>query len=130
MNWFLLAAAALAGVTTCAHFFAGGKGCLRPMLAADYDAVAKRTVHVCWHLVTLDLVMTTAVLTLAGLSPESAGWGGAAAVVSALNVGYGLIFFGFAATAPFPKALAALPQGFALVPMGALGLWGVFGGGL
>ena len=130
MNWVLLGAAALAGLTTGVHFFAGGKGCLGPMLAAEFDTVAKRTMHVCWHAVTLDLTVTTATFAMASLSPESGGWAGAAAVVSALNVGYGLIFFGFAATAPFPKAWSSLPQGFVLAPMGALGLWGVFGGAL
>ena len=78
MNWVLLGAAALAGLTTGVHFFAGGKGCLGPMLAAEFDAVAKRTMHVCWHAVTLDLTVTTATFAMASLSPESGGWAGAA----------------------------------------------------
>ena len=129
MNWFLLAAAALALLTTGVHIFLGGKTCLAPMLAADFDPVAKRTLYVCWHCITLDLSVSTVVLWMAGLEAHS-GWAMAAAVVSTLNLGYALIFTAFAATASFPKPWTQLPQGFALGPIGGLGLWGVFGGAI
>lgn len=59
MNGWLLAAAAVCGLTAAVHVFAGGPSVAKPLLASEMDDEAKYTNYYCWHLVTIVIVVMT-----------------------------------------------------------------------
>lgn len=59
MNGWLLAAAAVCGLTAVVHVFAGGPSVAGPLLASEMDDEAKYTNYYCWHLVTIVIVVMT-----------------------------------------------------------------------
>lgn len=122
--------------TAALHVFAGGKSCAQPMLVADFDRVARQTLHVCWHIVTLHLVLGGAALVWAGLSDSPA----AVAVVRTISTAhllYGVLFLAVAARSAVaspgdrPGAPSEQPMGRAmgwarLRPFVDLGQWIIF----
>lgn len=59
MNYFLHAAAAVAGVTFCVHTFIGGYFVVRPLLAqTKMPNAAKWLCYYCWHVTTVMIAFT------------------------------------------------------------------------
>lgn len=116
MNPFWLAAGALTVVTGLVHLIAGHRAPLLPMLAAPFDEVSKRTMHVVWHLVTIDLVLSAAVLLGAGGWPERVS----AQLPAFVAVQHGLFALAFvviALASRLPRGLWKLPQWTLFVPI-------------
>ncbi len=123
MNGFWLAASAIAAVTALIHLIAGHRAPLGVMLAADFDEVAKRTMHVVWHLVTIDLVISAAVLFAAAAWPArvSTQLPGVVAVQHGL---YAVAFVVIALASRLPRGLLKLPQWILFVPIVGLAVAG------
>jgi hypothetical protein len=66
MNWFVLVAGLVAAGVVVGHFLMGTKLYLAPMLAADFDAVARKVMHAVFHYVSVFLVLAAVVLLAAG----------------------------------------------------------------
>lgn len=125
MNGWWLAAGALAAFTTLVHLIAGHRAPLGVMLDAAFDEVSKRTMHVVWHLVTIDLALSAAALVAAGAWPErvSSQVPGFVAIHHGL---YAVAFVVIALGSRLPRGLWKLPQWTLFVPMTALtaaGYW-------
>lgn len=59
MEYLMWSAAALTGVTTCIHLFAGTKEIMTPILKAEHPVALKAVMMVIWHGVTLILALMT-----------------------------------------------------------------------
>lgn len=66
MNWYLLIAGVLAAFAVVGHFTVGGKKFLKPMLAADFDPIARKTLHFAFHFSSVFLMTSAAVLLIFG----------------------------------------------------------------
>ena len=74
MNYYLTISGILAILSTHGHLTIGSTAFLRPMLAAEFDVVSKRTMHCGFHYVSAFFVLSAlALLGLGlGLLPDSA----------------------------------------------------------
>ena len=121
MNALMLGLGIYAGFVACVHIFAGGKTVLAPTVGATFDGVAKETMRVCWHLVSINLVGFSCALI----------WMGATSTVKPVVTGliaahfllYGLAFIVVALRSPLERALLELPQWVLLTPLGIALLW-------
>ena len=66
MNWYVLIAGLIAAGVVVGHFLMGSKLYLSPMLAAEFDAVAKKTMHAVFHYLSVFLILAAGVLLAAG----------------------------------------------------------------
>jgi hypothetical protein len=123
INWPILAAGFLAGVTALIHIVPGGKEVARPLLASSIDEVVKLTLYACWHLVSAALVLSSLALLASGAGLISAPW--MVAFVSTLWLLFGSVFLVVTLSLPKPRGLFRLPQWTLLLPVGILGLWGL-----
>jgi hypothetical protein len=125
MNVLLSTLGASTLVLTVFHVVAGGRGCLQPMLRARFDPVARATMHVCWHAITVQLVL--AGLLMVGVSLGAWPQAGPVLVgaVSVLHLAYAGLFLAVAATTRLPRAWLYLGQWMVFLPLGLLGLWSV-----
>jgi hypothetical protein len=73
MNWFIIAAGIVGGMTTIGHFLVGSKQFLSPMLESQFDQVPKKVMHSVFHYVSVYLVLSTAALLLAGFGVDLGG---------------------------------------------------------
>lgn len=119
MNCWLLAAGAIAGFTTLIHVFAGQIDPVRPFLKSDLAAIPKATLLVCWHMVSVMLLLSSAALLYAGIN-NTAAWqlpSQGIAIVWAAFVGVFVVvggyFFGI-------RTLIKLPQWTLLLPVAIL----------
>ena len=66
MNWLVTIAGAVAAFMVVGHFVVGTKRFLKPMLAADFDPVARKTMHCVFHYVSAFLILSSVALLLFG----------------------------------------------------------------
>ena len=62
MNWYLIVAGLLAAFTSVGHFIIGSRQFLAPMLDASFDGVARKQMYSVFHYVSVDLVLSAALL--------------------------------------------------------------------
>jgi len=123
MSIALLVVGALSVALTFVHLVAGGRQCARPMLDAEFDQVAKLTLYVCWHYVTVHLLLGGALLLWAGVE-ENASLRAAALVVSASFLAMAAVFLTVAAKSRRSSAWYDLGQWMIFLPMGVAGILG------
>ncbi len=123
MSSLLLFASALTLVTFAAHVFAGGSECVDAMYDSSFDSYPRETVYACWHLTSLHLGLSAAVLLLAGLFPGSEAWLTLARAVAVLFVLYALVFLQVARSSGLPQAFLKLAQWIVFLPLGLLIGW-------
>ena len=123
-TWWLVAGLATAAVWAV-HTFVGQGTVARPLTAAgDLEAVPKWTQFYCWHLVTITLAVMALGFGYAAFAPTAAD---VAATVTALAIAFGL--FGLVLPGRVGQSFATMPQGPLLLPIGLLGLIGMFARG-
>ena len=66
MNWPIFISGLAAVFCTLGHFTVGSKQYLKPMLAAEFDDVAKKVCHCVFHYVSVFLVLSAVSLVLVG----------------------------------------------------------------
>ena len=66
MNWMLIVSGFLAAFATIGHFVMGSKNFLVPMLGADFPEVPKRVMHSVFHYISVNFVLSTLALLVAG----------------------------------------------------------------
>lgn len=110
---------------TVVHMVGGGRSVLRPMLGAQFDPVARATMHVVWHAITAQLLMSGALFVAVSLGAWPEAGPRLVAGVSVLHLVYAALFLAVAATSRLPRAWLALGQWMAFLPLGGLGLWAV-----
>ena len=116
MNYWLLSAGIGTALTALLHIFGGGREVLTPMIQAEFDVVAKRTHHVCWHMVTLDLVLSALALILLGAGAiHSSPW--LSRFIALHFMGYGLLFVTIALATRVPQGLIRLGQWILFIPL-------------
>lgn len=76
MNWFVLAAAIFAAMTTLGHFIVGSKEYLSPMLNSSMEPVPKKVMQAVFHYVSVFLILSTFALFAVALGhvPGDAGY--------------------------------------------------------
>lgn len=125
MNVLLLVLGAFTLMLAVVHLVGGGRACLRPMLGARFDPVARATMHVVWHAITAHLVLAGAVMVGVSLGAWPDGGPLLVGALSVLHLVYAGLFIAVAAISKLPRAWLALGQWMAFLPLGALGLWAV-----
>jgi len=105
MNKLMLGAAALMGLTTAVHLFAGTKDIMTPIMETDLlHPVVRGVAMVVWHMVTLVLALSTLGIAYLSGSQNIA----LSSFVFALMLGFGLIFL--VLNISMFGALFAMPQ--------------------
>lgn len=105
MNYFIAGAAALMGLTSAVHIFAGTGEIMSPIVAADVlDPAIRAIAMVVWHMVSLVLVLSTLAIGYLAVRSNSA----LGSFVVASQFGFALIFLYYNIT-QF-GALFVLPQ--------------------
>ncbi len=69
MNYWILAASAVSGLTFIAHVFGGGPEILVPMLAGDMSPYLKTIWTVVWHAVSVTIFTGTVCLAIEAIKP-------------------------------------------------------------
>lgn len=122
MNVYLLSAAGLSLIIAGIHTFAGSRTDVAPLLRSDMPEPAKSTLFYCWHLVTIVLLVMTALFLWSGLVPEEA-----TPVYIALFLSAAFSIWGFAITRMRKRSpFVELPQGLMFLLLTAVGGWGAF----
>lgn len=126
-SWFVggLGLATLA--VAVLHLVGGGRAVARPMLAANFDPVARETMYVCWHIVTLHLFAGGFALLGAAYVGATDGARVVVQVVSTLDLAYAALFVGVALRARVPRGLVQLGQWMLFLPLGVLGWYASVG---
>ncbi|WAZ26721.1 hypothetical protein STRCI_008345 [Streptomyces cinnabarinus] len=120
MNGWLLTAGIIAAATTLIHATVGGQSVVRPLLGSKMTAEPKRTLHVVWHMVTADLLISSiALLALAFTTQPSTPL---VVFIAAQYLAYALVFLIVTLTADWPRPLLQLPQWMLLLPVAVLTL--------
>jgi len=109
-------------VTATIHIWGGGKAVLAPMKRAPFDPVANRTMEVCWHVISANLVLSGIALLLIATVWESAAVGH---FIAAHFISYAVLFIGIAKVSQIPGAWFKLPQWTLFIPLAGLTWWGV-----
>ncbi|MEV0292573.1 hypothetical protein [Nocardia sp. NPDC050710] len=123
MNGWLLGAGVAAAAVAGVHVIAGHFDPVRPLLASALPDVPKRTLHVVWHWVSVDLVLAALTLIAVALvEPEGTEL---VALLTAVHfAAYTIVFMLIAAALPGPRRLLELPQWMLLAPIAALAFAG------
>jgi len=125
MNALLLLAAAVTAAVSLLHVIAGHRDPVLVLLASELPEVPKRTLHAVWHLVSLQLFLSAAALTVAGLADPT----DARPLLLFLGLqfaGYTAVFLTITLAVDWPRALWRLPQWMLFPPIVvliALGGW-------
>lgn len=70
MNYWILGAALISGLTVLAHIFGGGPEVLAPMLQSELSVYLQTIWTVVWHAISAILIIGTAVLVYGGIKPQ------------------------------------------------------------
>ncbi|OII61343.1 hypothetical protein BJP40_05760 [Streptomyces sp. CC53] len=122
MNGRLLTAGGIAAATTVLHAAAGGRSVVRPLLGSGVAAEPERTLHVVWHMVTADLLLSSPALP--ALARASAPSRPLVLFIAAQYLAYAVAFLTVTLAADWPRPLLRLPQWMLLLPVGVLALIG------
>jgi hypothetical protein len=123
MNWLILGAGVLAGITSLVHLLAGEKTVVRPFLEVPMDVTVQRTLHACWHLVTFFLVASASTLVYSAFADPV----GVRPLVRFIAINYLLfaaIFLTLTLCVRWNERWKRLPQWILLAPVGVLALLG------
>ncbi|MGF1465520.1 MAG: hypothetical protein ACFCGT_05245 [Sandaracinaceae bacterium] len=107
------------------HVTAGERGCARPMLAADYDAVARWTMYACWHAVSAQLLLGGGALLWAGVADAPLVGRVLVAAVSSVHLVYAGLFGALILRSRLERGWLKLGQWMAFLPLGVVGWWSV-----
>ncbi|MFF5447552.1 hypothetical protein [Streptomyces sp. NPDC012888] len=122
MNGWLLTAGGIGAATTVIHILAGGRSIVRPLLGSEVAVEPKRTLHVVWHMVTADLLLSSgALLALAFAAAPSTAL---VLFIAAQFFAYAAVFLIVTLTADWRRPLLQLPQWMLLLPVAILALIG------
>ena len=122
MNYYLLAAAGISGLTTLVHLFAGGPSIARPLLNAPMDDVARYTNYYCWHMVSIMLVAMTAGYWIAALYPAQMALAIMMTVLAGAFTVWNVILIGWKR-----QSWLQMPQWMLFLPIAILGVIGLAG---
>lgn len=126
MNRLLIFAALLAILTAVVHIFAGGADTVVPLLTSALTVEAKLTLYAVWHMASSVLVLSAVALFVGSLPRHRYAARYLVLFVSIMWFVFGIIFLSIAASQPETAWFIKLPQWILLLPVGILGLWGVF----
>jgi hypothetical protein len=126
MNKPLLFAALLTTFIAAVHLFAGGADVAAPLLASSLEEEPRLTLYAVWHLVSLTLVLSAIALYVSALPQHAVASRYLALFISILWLGFGAVFLVVAFTQPGEGLLLKMPQWILFLPVGVLGLWGLF----
>ncbi len=117
----LLGAAGLSAVWAGVHLFVGEAQVARPLRRADgLTPLARDTAWLCWHFVSITLVLMAALFFLGAM--VSVHYAVAGVLLAGGFVGIGVLL-----VPVIGQNFRTLPQGWLFVPVVALGLMGVLG---
>lgn len=117
-NRYYLTAGAIGLFTSAVHLVAGQMDIVNPMMAAVFDGTAKHTMLACWHLVSADLLLTSAAFLAAGWRPQRYAVGGVLPAFAALHwVLWTVVFVTVAVLSDLPSPFMALPQPVLFLPV-------------
>ena len=125
MNSWIVIAGSLCLFTTFVHIFAGQVNPIRPFLASNLNDEIKATLLTVWHMVTAVLLLTSLLFIYAGLFQVSTLYSTVWAI-SILYIIFAMIFWVVGAYYFKARTFWMLPQWTIILPIGVLGLIGVW----
>lgn len=126
MNKPFLLAAGFAAFTAAVHIIVGGSDTVNPLLASSIPGEAKFTLYVVWHGISAILALSAPAFFIAAQPRYAAASHYLALFLSVLWCIFGLLFLLVIAMQPESGWLFRLPQWLILLPVGLLGLWGLY----
>ncbi|MFF3017316.1 hypothetical protein [Streptomyces sp. NPDC057939] len=120
MNGWLLAAGITAFGVAVAHVVGGHRDVVRPLLTCGLADEPKRVLHAVWHMVSVDLLLSAAVLIHLALADGTSATGAMAWFVAAHFVAYAIAFLVVTLSVGWTKPLLRLPQWMLLLPVAVL----------
>lgn len=117
MNAWFLAAGIILALITIGHSTGGHRFVLSPMLEADFDPLAKRTMLFVWHLSTWVLAVCSVGLSAAAWHRGAVDYAGA---IGTLVGGLAVVHLGTVATSGRPRWLITMPQWVVFATVAAL----------
>ncbi|MDX2389223.1 MULTISPECIES: hypothetical protein [unclassified Streptomyces] len=120
MNGWLLAAGITAFGVAVAHIVAGHRDVVRPLVNSGLADEPKRVLHAVWHMVSVDLVLSAAVLVHLALADGTSATRPMAWFVAAHFVAYAVAFLVVTLSVGWSKPLLRLPQWMLLLPVAVL----------
>jgi len=121
-RYFLITATSFAVFTSLVHFIAGGQDTVPPLLQSAIATPQRLTLYACWHLVTVALFYSAAILTLASLKKYKNKFEHFVKTISYLWISFALVFIIIAISQLGLQGLVELPQWTLLLPVGVFGL--------
>ena len=122
MSLPFLIAAALSAVWAAVHLFVGGPQVAVPLRTTRQISVtARETAYLCWHLVSVTLVLMAAFFLAAGLGVQ----GGLGLAMAGTALAAGFAGLGLVLPILIGSDYKQLPQGWLFLPVIALGIWGL-----
>ena len=123
MSRTLLAIGVVSVLVGGLHLVGGGSAVAGPMLAADFDPVARWTMYVCWHYITVHLVAGGVALVWAARMPLDPARRMLARTISLSFAAFTLLFVGVALQSDLDSPLMQLGQWMLFLPLASAGLW-------
>ena len=123
MQPLALIVAAVSALLFGIHITAGERQVARPMLASPFDPVARWTMYVCWHAVSLQLLLATVAAAWIGMQPATTVGAAVLMLIGALYLGYAILFVVLGRRSRIEGAWLKLGQWIAFAPAGAVALW-------
>ncbi|MFJ3921690.1 hypothetical protein [Streptomyces sp. NPDC090022] len=118
-GWFLAAGLTASGVAAV-HIAAGHRDVVRPLLSCGLADEPRRVLHVVWHMVSVDLVLSAAALLYLAPADDTSATGPVAWFVAAHFVAYTAAFLVVTLSVGWPRPLLRLPQWMLLLPVAVL----------
>ncbi len=120
MTTAMIVLGVLSILLTGVHAFGGGKEVLEPVMALSGPApVPRETMRVCWHGITVVLLVSGVGFLWAASNAEQGV--GAARLLSTINLGFAGLFLWTAWRSRIPGGWLKLGQWIAFLPMGVAG---------
>ena len=120
MSVALLAGGLVATATAAVHLLAGRRDTVGPLLSSHLADEPTRTLHGCWHIVTVLLVGSAVTLLCLAAAPGAPGAQALGRSIAVLHLASGVLFVAEAFAAGGPRRLLQLPQWAFLLSIGGL----------
>ena len=127
MNYWWLGSGGLGLLTALLHLIGGQVDVIRPFRSCEMNALAGSTLHACWHMVTVILFGSSALLLYAAANPDLPGASELGLFIGVQFVIFAIVFLVFAIagnSGNLVNRLIRLPHWMLLLPIGILSLLG------
>lgn len=124
INKFFMAAGVMAIFTSILHTFSGTLEIYAPLFESTIDQRVMLLLYVCWHIVTVFLILSAIFLILCAKSNDKKSSTALVFFISIVWIASGLVFVVVSMIYLGLSGIVILPQWILLIPVGIVGLLG------